>query len=487
MRSLSEPAFLVIDAGTGGIKCLVFDGRGSLVFRADAPINFNFSGYAIDFSASQAWNNICRLVRLALRACSKRDLDIVSVSSTSMREGNVFLDRSGRELLAVPNMDSRAAEETKLIEPSFADLIYDKSGHWPSSIFLLSRLRWLRGNRPSMFRKISKVSMINDWILYKFSNQLFSEPTNACETSMFDLSHRNWSAEIIKESGFESSIFPQIRECGTNIGPITREVSERTGLGGSTSVIVGAADTEAAVAGCGVFEPENSVAVAGTTTPVQAVTNRVVLDGEKRTWSCCHVIPNRWVLESNAGATGLVMKWWSDLVGMKFSKLDEEAFHDRGKTGRGRVEVDMGVAVMNAKNPHPLSGSIRNLGIWTRRAEITRGIIEANCFSVKANLEQLETVLAKKTRGLFFCGGSASSRLWMQLQADILKREFVRFKSGVASGVGVAMLSAVSLGKFSELTAARRSFLREKELVKPSKVHMDYLDDMFKEWIRNHL
>jgi len=483
MRSAGKPAFCVIDVGTGGIKCLVFDAKGSLAFKESSPINFLHEGYAIGFDPAAVWADICRMTRRAKKECTKKKLQIVTVSSTSMREGNVFYDVHGNELLAVPNLDARAYMESVEIQESIGDAIYLSSGHWSSPIFLASRLKFLMKNNPNLFNKIRKVSMINDWVLFKFSGKIVSEPTNGCETALFDLKRRNWNDELIRECDFDRTLFPEIRECGSIIGSVVKEAGRRSGLNESTSVIVGAADTESAVAGCGLFDEGNVAAIAGTTTPIQAVTENPVLDPEKRTWTCCHVLPGRWTLESNAGATGLVFKWWAKMTGEDFSVLDNEV--KKEKPAFGKVSVRIGTSLMNARHPHPIVGTIQGVSPWTPRAEVTLGILETNCYSVRANLEQIENVLGKRFVELYFCGGASKSEVWRQLQSNILGRTILTFAVGEATGRGAAMLSAVALKEFANLSEASRSFLRRKMSIKPDGKIFESYEVLYQNWLNS--
>src|SRR5207244_5869156 len=66
--------------------------------------------------------------------------------------------------------------------------------------------------------------------------------------------------------------------------------------------------------GSGVHEPGETGAVLGTTTPVQMVTAAPVIDPAGRLWTSCHVVADRWVLESNAGDTGGAYRWLVELI-----------------------------------------------------------------------------------------------------------------------------------------------------------------------------
>jgi autoinducer-2 kinase len=478
---MDNSAFCVIDVGTGGVKCLVFDSAGSQLYRETTDIELVIEGLSKSFDPIIVWNNICLMTSRAVKECSKIKKKIVSVSSTSMREGNVFYDRNGVELLAVPNLDERAQREAREIESSFGEGIYLRTGHWPTPIFLVSRLKFLK-KHSAIFSRIKTVSMINDWVLFKFSGKIATEPTNGCETAMFSLKERNWSDEIVKDLGFDRSLLPEVEECGTILGQVIETASRKSGLDESTLVVVGAADTESALAGCGLFKSGNAVAVAGTTTPVQSVTDSPLIDGRRRVWSCCHVLPDRWTIESNAGATGLVLKWWSEITGTEFLDLDGEVLRD--KPPPGSVQVNVGATVMNAKHPHPVSGGIQGVGSWTPRSHITLGILEANCFSVRGNLDQLESFLGGRFPELYFCGGASSSKLWRKLQAAVLGRMIVSFGAGEATGRGAAMLSAVGVGEFSNLPEASKFFVKTKLITRPDAKLFETYDPHYQNWLK---
>src|SRR5207249_10158778 len=101
---------------------------------------------------------------------------------------------------------------------------------------------------------------------------------------------------------------------GARAGGVTAAAAAATGLPEGTPVFVGGADTESALLGSGVHEPGETGAVVGTTTPVQMVTRAPVIDPSGRLWTSCHVVPDRWVLESNAGDTGGAYRWLLELV-----------------------------------------------------------------------------------------------------------------------------------------------------------------------------
>ena len=476
---MTDEAILVVDFGTGGTKCVLFDLAGDTLFRDVLPVDLRYSMGAADFDPSTAWAQICGQVRSAVKEAEKRRLKVVAVSSTSMREGNVFYDKEGKELLAVPNIDGRAMSEGGAISDGQGELIYEKSGHWPNAAFLVARLKWMEAKEPEMHSKLGKVSMINDWVLYRLSGVLACEPTNGCETAAFDLGKRTWSGEIAKELKLDESILPPVVECGTVLGEVTETAARATGLPQSASVVTGAADTESALAGCGALKPGKVVAVAGTTTPVQGVSDSLVLDSKQRTWTCCHVVPSTWNVESNAGATGMVFDWWSKVTGTPYDSLTAEA--RTVPAGAPEVTSLVGAMIFNARKFSMVHGELKGVFPWTGRGSVSKAIIEGTCLAVRANLLQVEEVLGRKFEELVFCGGAAESDYWAQTQADVLGRRVSRIRARSASAWGAAALCKVALGLSKDLESATES--RESSMTEPRVKEAEAYDKKFSSWL----
>jgi len=181
--------------------------------------------------------------------------DILSVSSSSMREGIVLYDKDGTELWAVANVDSRAGDEVKYLKENFDGIeeeFYKQSGQ-TFALGAIPRVMWVKNNMPETYEKVSKISMISDWILYKLSGVISSDPSNGGTAGIFSLESRNWVASMCTKVGIKDDIFPPCVEVGTVIGKVT---SDDSGLDNSTLVVQGGGDVQLGSAGLGIVEDD---------------------------------------------------------------------------------------------------------------------------------------------------------------------------------------------------------------------------------------
>ena len=123
---------IAIDAGTGSGRVVVFDELGhQIAFSQREWRHLNLTGVpgAIDFDVEGNWNIIKELIKEAISLSGISSKDVRAVTSTSMREGLVLYDRTGKEIWACSNIDARAEEEVVFLKKQgFEEEIYQRTG-----------------------------------------------------------------------------------------------------------------------------------------------------------------------------------------------------------------------------------------------------------------------------------------------------------------------------------------------------------------------
>jgi autoinducer-2 kinase len=247
--------FLVIDAGTGSIRSIIFNTHGQQIAIAQYEWNhIAEEGVAgsMGFDFAHGWELAKKCIRESINHAQIDPSHIVAVSASSMREGIVVYDQYRNELWGVANVDSRAGSEVAYLTgnyPLLEKVCYAQSGQ----TFALSaapRLLWLKNNRPGLYDKARYFTMISDWILFKLSGELASEPSNAGTAGAFSLQERNWNTDEFEQCGLKD-LFVPIRESGEVLGHISIKASEETGLSTQTLVVMGGGDVQIGTAGLG--------------------------------------------------------------------------------------------------------------------------------------------------------------------------------------------------------------------------------------------
>jgi sugar (pentulose or hexulose) kinase len=239
-------------------------------------------------------------------------------------------------------------------------------------------------------------------------------------------------------------------------------------------VVTGGADTQCGLLGMAAKNNEVG-AVGGTTTPVQVMVEEPVLDSDKRTWTNNYLLKDSWIIESNVGYTGRVVRWVRDEFGCgkcydELSKLAENI-----SPGSNGLQSFLGPHLFNSGPPFwdvdktgdlPVEPTITGSHGFSLSC-LVRSIFEANSYGVKMNIEQLERVTRKKFNCLKFCGGNSKSDLWMQIQADILGIPILVPQVNDATAVGAALLAAKGIGYYRDLSESIDKMVRWGKYFEP--------------------
>jgi len=486
---------VTLDAGTGSGRCVAFDLGGRPVASAQERFEYHvlsdpnlpfLRGFDIDPEAF--WGALARCTR-AVVGRLPAGARIRGVIATSQREGCVFVDREGTVLYAGPNLDSRAvAEGMEVQEKIGAERLHAVTGHAPPYIFPVARYLWFRKYRDA--RRVTRLLMLNDWITYLLSGEQVAEHSNAGESMLYDVTRRDWSAEIVDALDIPRAILPPLCPAGARVGGVTAAAAAATGLPAATPVFAGGADTESALLGSGVHESGQVGVVVGTTSPVQMVTDRPVIDPGGTLWTSCHVVPDRWVLESNGGDSGGAYRWLLELI---FGSTDgaahaaaEEAMAEAEPATR-QVFCHLGPVIFNLREMSPFKPA----GLFFRfpllhvdrpvRGEILRAYLESVAFAVRGNCEQLEAVSGRKVGELAVSGGMTQSPTLARILANTLGVSLAVATVPESASLGSAILAAVGAGVYGDIGEAVAAMTRARR-VDPEPERTAHYTERYHKW-----
>lgn len=483
-----------LDVGGGGGRALVLslaDGGVTTAYRTWHHRGAaGTAGLGFDLDTEAVIGALAEACREALETSGAKPGEVLAVSATSMREGMVL--RAGDEvLLATPNRDARALGEAFELAGQRGEELYELSGRWPLPVFPAARLLWLSKKDPGALARADSLLSISDWVLWRLSGEARSEPSQACESLLFDVAACRWDDETIEAFGFPRRIFPESSAAGTRIGSLRPEEAARFGLAPGTPVVSGGADSQSGLLGCGLAAAGQAGAITGTTSPVQLLTDSPVLDAERRTWTGNHLVPGLWAVESNAGFAGEALDWLARTLRPGHSQpaawLLAEA--SRSRPGAAGMVSTLGAEVMNAREPRMPLGHLSLSHMTTaddadRTRHLARAVAEGLAYALRANLEQTVEVAGHKPDRLHMSGGMTRSPFWCQLVADVLGLPVEVAATAEASPLGAAIGAAVGAGLFDDLETAAAALVGPPVGYEADPAVAGLLADNYQSWLR---
>ncbi|WP_300598259.1 FGGY family carbohydrate kinase [Niabella sp.] len=438
-------AHLIIDFGTGNLRAAVISVDGAVlgVAREDIPyIRDTRYADSIYFDPQALWDQILELTTTALKQAGS--VRVLAITATSQREGIVVLDPAGTPVVGMPNIDHRGREWESII--SDKEQVYRLAGRYPTSLFSAFKLVGLREGRKEWWQRLDTFLSISDWIEYMFCGVEHYEHSQASETLLYDVEQQTWSASLCELFSFPLSLLPPLTRSGTVLGTIRQPLAEALSIDPDAKVIVGGADTQLAVLSTHAHAGD-TVIVSGTTTPIIKLSASYDLDEQQRTWTGRYIDAGSYMVEANAGVTGLNYQRLKKIFypNEGYDVIEEEL---RSVTDFQCV-ASLGSLVADEKKPLIKGGFIFNTPVnheLSRAGMVWATLWDIAC-SIFENYKTLVSVTPNEQGYIWTCGGGMESKMLRQFIADLTGKEIrIRGNYRHASVVGGMMICNTALG-----------------------------------------
>jgi xylulokinase len=464
-----ESLFLGLDVGTSGVKAVLVSSSGDVRASATTPLTLSTPrpGWA-EQDPLDWWEASVDSIR-AVRAQSG-SATIAAIGISGQMHSSVFLDRGGEVVRpALLWCDGRTTDECREIERRVGgeERLRDLVSNPALEGFTLPKVLWLRNHEPEAFRLVATVLLAKDYIRYRLTGELATEPSDASATLMYETAKLRWSKEILDAMELNGSLLPPVGGSSEVLGHVNDDGAAACGLPTGTPVVGGGADNACGAAGVGVVAPGEAVASWGTSGTLLAPMSEPRVDPGLRAHTFCHVVPNAWYLMGVVLSAGGAFAWYRDQLARELvgdpdanRKLDEEA----ASVARGADGVSFLPYLQGERTPHrnaSARGAFLGLSLAHTRAHLTRAVIEGVCFALRDSLEILKS-LGFSLNEVLFTGGGARSPLVRRMLAEVFGMPVATVNREEGPAYGAALLAAVGAGAFPDLAAATRATLQRK-------------------------
>lgn len=436
---------MVVDIGTGNARTAVVATSGEILALRRENVQYEKDADypdAIYFEPGRLWDQIKRLTMHALADAGP--VRICAVTATSQREGIVVLDASGKPLIGMSNHDNRGREWEGMIADK--ERMYTLTGRYPTALFSALKLVGLRERKRDLWSSAATFTSISDWVQFQFSGVLGYEHSQASETLLYDVQAKSWSDELCNVFKLAPALLPPLKPSGTILGTLLPEIASELRIASEAVVVVGGADTQLAVRS---IQPDTHdvIIVSGTTTPIVNLVEAYVTDTRQRTWTGRHIDADRFMLEANAGVTGLNYQRLKEIFypNESYEVIEREL----DETSYSQCVASLGSLVADEDAPLTKGGFIFNAPV---SHQLTRGgfvfaILWDIACSIYENYKTLCSVSQHDRDYIWACGGGVQSRKLRQFIANLTNKK-VRICNTYrqSSVLGGAFICADALG-----------------------------------------
>ena len=468
---------LAHDLGTSGNKATLFAEDGTLAASRTKGYPTNYmEGNRAEQNPQDWWQAIVETTRCLLENIPAEEVAGVALSGQMM--GCLCVDRDGRPLRDhMLYCDQRSVkQETEIAEKIDPLEFYSITGHRISASYSIEKLMWVRDNEPDIFARTAKMLNAKDYINFRLTGVMATDPSDASGTNAYDLNRWQWSEEIIQAAGLDMSLLPEVKSSIDVIGYVTAEAARETDLREGTPVICGGGDGSCAGVGVGCVSPGSSYNYLGSSSWVALTVEKPVVDLQRRTMNWAHVVPGMLHPSGTMQTAGASHNWMAAQFGHREQQLAKEtgknvyALIDEaiGKSPLGANKLLFLPYLMGERTPRwnvDAKGAFIGLTISHTREDMMRAVMEGITLNLGYIVDIFRAHVPIDT--VTVIGGGAKSPLWRQMMADIYQARIqIPNYLEEATSMGAAVLAGIGCGLFPGFEVIDR-FIKITDTVDP--------------------
>ncbi|MTT30417.1 gluconokinase [Terrilactibacillus sp. BCM23-1] len=452
-----------VDIGTTSTKAVLYTIDGTIVAYANQgyPL-YTPDAFTAEQDPDQIFDTVLSVIHEVVAKSDKRPETIQFVSFSCAMHSVIPVDREGRPLMrCLTWADNRSIDWCcRLKEDMGGHEIYMRTGTPNHPMSPLSKLLWMRHEKPEIFNKSAKFISMKEYVFYKLFHKYIVDYSIASCTGLMRMDQMTWDQEALKIAGITESHLSDPVPTTYIMKDLDPMYAEQMGLREDTPFVLGASDGVLSNLGVNAIEPGNVAVTIGTSGAIRTVVDHYSADPKERLF-CYQLTEDKWVVGGPVNNGGGVLRWARD----EFAASEIETAKRLGISSydvltqmASRVNPGSDGLIFQPYfsgeraplwNPNA-RGAFFGLNLHHQKQHMIRAVLEGviyNLYSVMLAMQERtgEPKLIQAT------GGFSRSALWRQMMADIFNQPVNVPESFESSCLGAAVLGLYATGVVDNL------------------------------------
>ena len=474
--------YIGVDLGTSAVKLLLMDEKGNIkkIVSKEYQLFFPHPGWS-EQKPEDWFKQVIIGIKELISDCNKES--VAGISFGGQMHGLVLLDDKDNVIRpAILWNDGRTKEETDYLNNVIGK---DKLSEYTSNIaftgFTAPKILWVRKNEPDNFKKINKIMLPKDYLVYRLSGAFSTDYSDASGMLLLDVKNKRWSKEMLDICGITEKKLPKLYESYEVVGNLKSDIAKELGLTEKVKIIAGAGDNAAAAIGTGTVGDGSCNISLGTSGTIFIASKKFGVDENNALHSFAHADGNYHLMGCMLSAASC-NKWWSEEI-LKTNNYSEE---QNAITKLGENNVYFLPYLMGERSPHndPMARAMfMGMSMDTTREDMTQAVLEGVAYALRDSLEVARS-LGIKIERTKICGGGAKSPLWKKMIANILNLKVDIIESEEGPALGAAILAAVGCGEYANVEEAVNKLINVVETIEPEYELVEKYDKGYEKFRR---
>jgi len=458
---MKKKYFIAIDLGASGGKMskVEFDGRSINIDNC-----INFPNVPVSIHNNLYWDifDLYKNIINGLTKFASEDGEIESIGIDTWGATYGFLDKKGR--LAEPIFHYRDMRTENALEEMYKRVskreIFELTGCQCARSYTLPQLFASTHQDDPILQIADKLLFLPDLLSYFLCGVKSTEMTIAGTSALLDSTLENWCYELLNKFNIPIDLFTHIVDAGTVKGPITKKISDETGIKNANVIAVASHDSASAVAAIPGFGEDKVYISMGTNINMGIESDKTGLSdlyyqgGFKNTgglmrkkliyrdfaafWIINELLLD-WKRQGFEYSFEEINDMASEIVNSSYLDLDDKVLNTAGPGMQRKIDEYLSSTNQPALHSH---------------GEYIRCVYESIALKVKKTVEDLKKATGKDFTEIFVISGGSRNKLLNQLICDAVNRPL---KAGIpyATIAGNALAQLYSSGHVSNLEEIR--------------------------------
>jgi len=455
--------FLAIDLGAESGRAMLVTLAGG---RADMEEVHRWGNRPAIMAGTRYWDlpQLFNEIIQALKLCAQRDLQLTSIGVDTWGVDFGLLDRRGRLVsLPVQYRDSRTEGIHEYSEAIMSQQeIFRRTGCEPWAIASLFQLLAMQRDGDRTLEIAETFLNMPDLVNYFLTGHAVSEKSIACTSCLMDV-NGCWDAEIIRAFGLKRSMFGELVEPGTVLGPLSEEVRRQAQLPEIPVIAVAGHDTDSAAAAVPAAGDDWAFLSCGTWSILGAFLDKPVCTPECLSLGFTNEYTyGGWFLARNISGLWLVQelrrKWNTPGDPWDYDRMTGEA---RSAEYAGLVDVADPSLTAPTDMQQTLEALLAGSGqpLPKTPGQLVRCVLTSLAMEYNDRLETISKLTGRSFDSLYMVGGGIANTLLCQLTADACATS-VQAGAPQGTSLGNALIQAAAMG-IIDAPRAIRGVMRE--------------------------
>jgi len=464
---------LTIDIGTSGFKSAVWDYDGNRAVFAGSSLSAGASEGGRHETDPNQW------LRAFEQCCGKlgnlKQVDAIVISGNGptlvpILDSSLNSQFSIESSAAILWLDRRAVK--------YQDTVSEVMGGFVDAGFFLPKILAIKNDNNELYERTKFFLGCPEYLAYA----LTGEARNVFPCEGFD--RWFWNDSVLEKLNLDKSKFPAFIKPGDQFGILSPRISDRFGFQTNIPVFSGGPDFFASILGSGVTEPAQACDRTGSSEGINLCTQIQINDS--RLMSYAHPVKPFWNLSGIINTTGKAVDWGCGLLGA--ASFDD--FIALAKTSKAGSDSLIFHPYLSGERAPLWNASARadfsGISLSSAGCDFANSILEGICFAIRDVLSVMNEA-GGKAEQLRVTGRLAGCSYLNQLKADITRLEILEGVHKDAELLGLAIIGACSLGKFSSYKEASASLCRIERRYEPDVKKKELYEQMFMEYLSRRL